>query len=241
MYLQVIPGLSSKSFSSVAPQLQQDQEFDARYVEYFNRSHTLMYFINHSSESSHTCNMINVAAKYWNLQQGWHWWLGGEKRYGWPLCHGPGPWTNVRLSMIPPCSAASCEHLVLPPSYSIVAAALRACRRVNDFSLTTRILEVVRIKCGTREAEIWPYMMQVGSDCRLLKQGWIPSLGAGPCDEGVGNLKPCWDGIWQARAGLAKPLQHSLNFWLDWIPKINDAPHGQIRRKTVLKYCLRIV
>ena len=44
---------------------------------------------------------------------------------------------------------------------SIVAAALRACRRVNDFSLTTRILEVVRIKCGNREAEIWPYMMQV--------------------------------------------------------------------------------
>ena len=42
-----------------------------------------------------------------------------------------------------------------------MAAALRACRRVNDFSLTTRILEVVRIKCGNREAEIWPYMMQV--------------------------------------------------------------------------------
>ena len=38
---------------------------------------------------------------------------------------------------------------------------MRACRRVNDFSLTTRILEVVRIKCGNREAEIWPYMMQV--------------------------------------------------------------------------------
>ena len=45
--------------------------------------------------------------------------------------------------------------------FSIVEAALRACRRVNDFSLTTRILEVVRIKCGNREAEIWPYMMQV--------------------------------------------------------------------------------
>ena len=45
-----------------------------------------------------------------------------------------------------------------------MAAALRACRRVNDFSLTTRILEVVRIKCGNREAEIWPYMMQVTSD-----------------------------------------------------------------------------
>merc|ERR1719154_192710 len=33
-----------------------------------------------------------------------------------------------------------------------VAAALRACRRINDFSLTTRILEVVKIKCGDKEA-----------------------------------------------------------------------------------------
>merc|ERR1711999_47095 len=48
----------------------------------------------------------------------------------------------------------------LVPEPEIVAAALRACRRVNDFSLTTRILEVVKIKCGDREAEIWPYMLQ---------------------------------------------------------------------------------
>merc|ERR1719300_1664765 len=33
----------------------------------------------------------------------------------------------------------------------LVSAALRACRRVNDFSLTTRILEVVKIKCGDKE------------------------------------------------------------------------------------------
>ena len=56
------------------------------------------------------------------------------------------------------------ENFKKTTSLSIVAAALRACRRVNDFSLTTRILEVVRIKCGNREAEIWPYMMQVTSD-----------------------------------------------------------------------------
>ena len=64
----------------------------------------------------------------------------------------------------------------LVPEPEIVAAALRACRRVNDFSLTTRlvsfvvnnkmsvsnlrILEVVKIKCGDREGEIWPYMVQ---------------------------------------------------------------------------------
>merc|ERR1719500_1350215 len=48
----------------------------------------------------------------------------------------------------------------LVPDPQVVAAALRACRRVNDFSLTTRILEVVKIKCGDREPEIWPYMVQ---------------------------------------------------------------------------------
>ena len=47
------------------------------------------------------------------------------------------------------------------PEPVIIAAALRACRRVNDYSLTTRILEVVRLKCGNRVKEVWPYMMQV--------------------------------------------------------------------------------
>merc|ERR1711963_982976 len=108
---RVIPGLSSKTFSSVAPQLQQDQEFDARYVEYFNR--------------------------------------------------------EVRKGMADLCA------MDLVPEPTIVAAALRACRRVNDFSLTTRILEVVRIKCGNREAEIWPYMMQELAP--VMKELGIPS------------------------------------------------------------------
>ena len=69
MYLQVIPGLSSKSFSSVAPQLQQDQEFDARYVEYFNRSHTFMYSINNSSKSLHTKGLAPIT-KLKKLQDG---------------------------------------------------------------------------------------------------------------------------------------------------------------------------
>ena len=49
----------------------------------------------------------------------------------------------------------------LIPEPTIVAAALRACRRINDYSLTTRILEVVKMKCGAQEAVIWPYMLQV--------------------------------------------------------------------------------
>ena len=50
----------------------------------------------------------------------------------------------------------------LVPEPTILAAALRACRRVNDFSLTTRILEITKVKCGDKEAEFWPYIMQVG-------------------------------------------------------------------------------
>merc|ERR1711997_702688 len=48
----------------------------------------------------------------------------------------------------------------LVPEPTILAAALRACRRINDYSLTTRILEITKIKCGDKEAEFWPYIMQ---------------------------------------------------------------------------------
>ena len=48
----------------------------------------------------------------------------------------------------------------LVPEPTIVAAALRACRRINDYSLTTRILEVIKMKCAYNEKELWPYMMQ---------------------------------------------------------------------------------
>jgi len=46
------------------------------------------------------------------------------------------------------------------PEPVIVASALRACRRINDYSLTTRILEIIKIKCGDKEAEFWPYILQ---------------------------------------------------------------------------------
>ena len=49
----------------------------------------------------------------------------------------------------------------LVPEPKIVAAALRACRRINDYALTTRFLEVIKNKCGPKEKEIWPYMIQV--------------------------------------------------------------------------------
>merc|ERR1711976_83725 len=48
----------------------------------------------------------------------------------------------------------------LVPEPKIVIAALRACRRLNDYALAVRFLESVHNKCGARASEIWPYMGQ---------------------------------------------------------------------------------
>ncbi|XP_034192832.1 cytochrome c oxidase subunit 5A [Osmia lignaria lignaria] len=48
----------------------------------------------------------------------------------------------------------------LVPDPSIICAALRACRRLNDFALCIRFLENVKDKCGTRVNEIYPYIIQ---------------------------------------------------------------------------------
>merc|ERR1711860_267885 len=48
----------------------------------------------------------------------------------------------------------------LVPEPTIVAAALRACRRVNDYALTTRILEIVQFKSQAAGSDVWPYMVQ---------------------------------------------------------------------------------
>jgi len=48
----------------------------------------------------------------------------------------------------------------LVPEPAIVNAALRACRRLNDYGLAVRTLEVVKVKCIPNEKELWPYMLQ---------------------------------------------------------------------------------
>merc|ERR1712080_87578 len=50
--------------------------------------------------------------------------------------------------------------LDLVPHPSVIGAAMRACMRINEFSLTSKILEVLRVKCGDKEATVWPYMIQ---------------------------------------------------------------------------------
>jgi len=61
---------------------------------------------------------------------------------------------EIRKGMFDLCS------MDMVPEPVIIAASLRACRRLNDYSLTTRILEIIKIKCGDKEAEFWPYIMQ---------------------------------------------------------------------------------
>ncbi|KAL3290243.1 hypothetical protein HHI36_023596 [Cryptolaemus montrouzieri] len=52
-----------------------------------------------------------------------------------------------------------CGHDLVPEP-KIVIAALKACRRVNDFALAVRIIEAVKDKCGDRVKEIYPYILQ---------------------------------------------------------------------------------
>lgn len=49
----------------------------------------------------------------------------------------------------------------LVPEPKIVIAALKACRRVNDYALAVRFLEAVKEKCGSKQKEIYPYILQV--------------------------------------------------------------------------------
>jgi cytochrome c oxidase subunit 5a len=46
------------------------------------------------------------------------------------------------------------------PDPVTVSAALHACRRANDHSLAIRFMEAIKYKCGSKEKEIYPYLIQ---------------------------------------------------------------------------------
>ncbi|XP_035732707.1 cytochrome c oxidase subunit 5A, mitochondrial-like [Vespa mandarinia] len=48
----------------------------------------------------------------------------------------------------------------LVPEPRIICAALRACRRVNDYALAIRFLESIKDKCGPYVNTIYPYILQ---------------------------------------------------------------------------------
>jgi len=47
----------------------------------------------------------------------------------------------------------------LVPEPKIISAALKACRRVNDYALTTRFLEAVKFRCEANK-ELYPYILK---------------------------------------------------------------------------------
>ncbi|CAG9865463.1 unnamed protein product [Phyllotreta striolata] len=46
------------------------------------------------------------------------------------------------------------------PDPAIVIAGLKACRRLNDYAMAVRFLEMVKFKCGSQVDRIWPYIKQ---------------------------------------------------------------------------------
>jgi len=46
------------------------------------------------------------------------------------------------------------------PEPKLVIAAMKACRKVNDYALAVRYLEAVKDKCGPHVKEIWPFMLK---------------------------------------------------------------------------------
>uniref|UniRef100_A0A8C6FK67 Cytochrome c oxidase subunit 5A, mitochondrial n=1 Tax=Moschus moschiferus TaxID=68415 RepID=A0A8C6FK67_MOSMO len=63
----------------------------------------------------------------------------------------PGPALHKRINTL--------VGYDLVPEPKIIDAALRACRRLNDFASAVRILEVVKDKAGPHK-EIYPYVNQ---------------------------------------------------------------------------------
>ncbi|XP_065081596.1 cytochrome c oxidase subunit 5A, mitochondrial-like [Ochlerotatus camptorhynchus] len=48
----------------------------------------------------------------------------------------------------------------LVPEPKIIVSALKACRRLNDYALAIRFLEAVKDRCGDKEKQIYPYLLQ---------------------------------------------------------------------------------
>lgn len=53
----------------------------------------------------------------------------------------------------------------LIPEPRILVAALCAARRLNDYAVTIRTLEMAKFKCGPFEKQIYPYLLQQLEPC----------------------------------------------------------------------------
>ena len=52
------------------------------------------------------------------------------------------------------------QMMDLVPEPKIIIAALKACRKLNDYALTVRYLEAIKMKCGNKADQIYPYIIQ---------------------------------------------------------------------------------
>ncbi|XP_076335689.1 cytochrome c oxidase subunit 5A, mitochondrial-like [Tachypleus tridentatus] len=103
-YAKVQPAAVTSMRSMSKHSAESDEEFDARYESYFNRTDI----------------------------DGW----------------------DVRKAM------NDLHGMDLVPEPKIMIAALKACRRINDYALAVRFLEAVKDKCGNRMKEIYQYLIQ---------------------------------------------------------------------------------
>ncbi|XP_018578229.1 cytochrome c oxidase subunit 5A, mitochondrial-like, partial [Anoplophora glabripennis] len=64
------------------------------------------------------------------------------------------------------------------PDPKVIIAALNACRRINEYALAVRFLEMVKNKCGHDVEKIYPYIIQeVGGTVAELGCDFPESLG----------------------------------------------------------------
>ncbi|EPB75869.1 cytochrome c oxidase subunit Va [Ancylostoma ceylanicum] len=97
------------------------------------------------------------------------------------------------------------------PDPKVVEAALRACRRVNDFSLCVRFLEAIKIKCGSKKNReiIYNYIIK---ELLVQVKPVLDELGISTPEE-LGYDKPelfipqpdyWWEKKWYAEYGYDK-------------------------------------
>jgi len=110
-----------RSMSAAAGPVETDEEFDARYVAYFNR----------------------------------------KDIDGWEFRKAVNDLTGMDMVMDP----------------QIIIAALHAARRLNDYALTTRLLEAVHFR-SQAGPDIWPYIMQeIGPTLKELGISTLEEMG----------------------------------------------------------------
>lgn len=101
------------------------------------------------------------------------------------------------------------------PEPKIIAAALRACRRINDYALAVRFLEAVKLKCGPKKMvdAIYPWLIQEVRPPPLLPLQLglceVERKSAGAAGAGrAGDLDARGDGL--RPAGALPPLHRLL-------------------------------